>query len=255
MQDIIQMTAGLEAPAEALKYSCKLCGSPSTLRFGLPHNKRAGHPIPDEPDDCWYYQCDACDFLFTPALDADDHTEIYDETYWNNQDPDWYGRVTETFRLVAMANELLHKRIDQLEILDFGCGMGAFLDMGHRSLNINVWGTDIIPPKFGRDWYLPDLGDRKFDVITACEVIEHLPNPRAIFDLIRSHLKSPGVFAFQTALWDPNVLDRTWWYLGPHNGHISLYSQRGFDHVFSEMGGVDRRMWSDYAGCQAWLFR
>jgi SAM-dependent methyltransferase len=214
----------------------------------------SNHPIPDEPDDCWYYQCENCKFLFTPALDDDDHTEIYDETYWNNQDPDWYGRVTETFRLVAMANELLHSQIDKFEVLDFGCGIGGFLDMAHRSLNINVWGTDIIPPKVGKEWFLKDLGDRKFDVITACEVIEHLPNPREVFDKIRSHLKSPGVFAFQTAQWDPSVLDRNWWYLGPGNGHISLYSREGLDYVFREMGGAGRRLWSEYPGCQAWLF-
>ncbi|WP_083269464.1 class I SAM-dependent methyltransferase [Bosea vaviloviae] len=235
--------------------SCKLCGNPSELQFGLPYNKRANHPIPDEPDDCWYYQCSHCNFLFTPALDENDHTEIYDDTYWNNQDPDWYGRVTETFRLVALANELLHKRLDEIEILDFGCGIGGFLDMSHRSLGLKTWGTDIIPPKVGKEWFLPDLGDKKFDVITACEVVEHLPDPRKIFDFIRAHLKSPGVFAFQTAQWDPASLDRDWWYLGPHNGHISLYSREGLTHVFNDMGGVDRRLWNNYAGLQAWLFK
>jgi SAM-dependent methyltransferase len=234
--------------------TCKICSSKAALKFGLPHSKRANFPIPDEPDDCFYYECENCKFLFTPALDADDHTEIYDEWYWENQDPDWYGRVTETFRLVTMANELLRRRTDELEILDFGCGIGGFLDMAHRSLGLKVWGTDIIPPKVGKDWFLPDLGDRKFDVIVACEVIEHLPNPREIFNLIRSHLKAPGVFAFQTAQWDPSSLGRDWWYLGPHNGHISLYSREAFDHVARDMGVTQRRLWNDYPGVQAWLF-
>lgn len=235
---------------------CKLCGSPATLRFGLPHNKKAGHPIPDEPDDCFYYQCEACNFLFTPALDANDHTEIYDETYWNNQDPDWYGRVGETFRLVALSNELLRSRLEDLDVLDFGCGIGGFLDLGRRSFGLNVWGTDIIPPKVGKDHFLPQpVEGRKFDVITACEVIEHLPNPRETFSAIRGMLKSPGVFAFQTAQWDPTALDRNWWYLGPHNGHISLYSREGLDHVFKDMRGSARRVFRDYPGIQAWLFK
>lgn len=235
-------------------WTCKLCGSHASLKFGLPYNKKANHAIPDEPDDCWYYQCDTCDFLFTPAIDDDDHTEIYDETYWNNQDPDWYGRVGETLRLVSVANELLGKKLEDLDILDFGCGIGGFLDMSHRSFQLNTWGTDIIPPKVGKEWFLKDLGGRKFDVITACEVIEHLPNPRSIFEFIRAHLKSPGVFAFQTALWDPSSLDRNWWYLGPHNGHISLYSRKGLDFVFNDMGASSRRIFKDYAGLQAWRF-
>src|SRR5271166_819021 len=233
---------------------CRLCGGMSRVVFGLPHNKKAGHPIPDEPDDCLYYQCDDCNFLFTPALDFENHTELYDETYWKNQDPEWYGRVSQTSRLVALANEMLKQQLDQLEILDFGCGVGAFLELGRKDLALNVWGADINPPKVGKKWFLEDLGERKFDVITACEVIEHLPNPLAVFAKIRQHLKSPGVFAFQTGQWDPKLLGRDWWYLGPHNGHISLYSREGLDHVFEDMGGADRRTWTSYPGCQAWLF-
>ncbi|RBP15911.1 tetratricopeptide repeat protein [Roseiarcus fermentans] len=244
-----------EADDDRRLLNCKLCGGVSRVVFGLPHNKKAGHPIPDEPDDCMYYQCDDCNFLFTPALDLDDHTEIYDEEYWNKQDPDWYGRVSQTLRLVAMANEMLQKRLDQIEILDFGSGAGAFVQSGRTDLGLNVWGTDIIAPHLGKDWFLADLGERKFDVITCCEVIEHLPNPREVFAKIRRHLKSPGVFAFQTAWWDPAQLGRDWWYLGPHNGHISLYSREGLAHVFKDMGGAERRMWNDYPGCQAWLFR
>jgi len=245
----------IQLPVKRSNATCKLCGNDATVQFGLPYSKKTGHPIPDEPDDCWYYQCDNCSFLFTDAIDhQEDHTTIYDETYWENQDPDWYGRVTETFRLVALSNELLNIRLDRAEILDFGCGIGGFVEMGRKSLNLNVWGTDIIPPKVGKEWYLSDLGNRKFDIITSCEVIEHLPNPRKIFDLVRRHLKPRGVFAFQTAQWDPNGLNRDWWYLGPNNGHISLYSADGLTHVFNDMGGISRRLWNDYAGVQAWLF-
>jgi SAM-dependent methyltransferase len=245
----------LDVAVDSRLLPCKLCGQESRVVFGLPHNKRANHPIPDEPDDCWYYQCDNCSFLFTPALDEADHTTIYDETYWTVQDGDWYGRVSQTLRLVAMANELLRKRIDRFEILDFGCGTGAFVEVGRKHLALNVWGTDINPPKVGAEWFLPDPGERKFDVITACEVIEHLPNPREVFASLRQRLNSPGVFAFQTAQWDPAQLGRDWWYLGPHNGHISLYSREGLDYVFSKLGGAGRRMWNEYPGVQAWLFK
>lgn len=130
----------LNLPEKQNGLRCKLCGGFASYKFGLPYNKRANHPIPDEPDDCWYYECEKCHFLFTDALDYDkDHTEIYDDTYWEKQDPDWYGRVSETFRLVALANEMLNIRLDQAEILDFGCGIGGFLEMGRRGLPPEKW--------------------------------------------------------------------------------------------------------------------
>ncbi len=131
--------------------------------------RRPGTLFPNEPDDCYYYRCSRCNFLFTDVLDAEDHAALYNETYWNNQDPDWHGRVTETFRLVFLANELLRKRGEDLEILDFGCGMGTFVESARKSLSFDAWGTDLIKPRFGLEWFLPDLGDKKFDVVTACE--------------------------------------------------------------------------------------
>jgi len=234
---------------------CKLCGQPAHFVFALPHNKKTGHPIPDEPDDCPYFECTACGFLYTPARDDYDQSAIYDQAYWEKQDPDWSGRTGETLRLVMVANELLHKKSEELEILDFGCGMGCFVDLGRRSLGLQTWGTDIIPPKFGTEYFLTDLGDKQFDIITACEVIEHLPDPVVSFRTMRDHLKSPGVIAFQTAYWDHEVLGRDWWYLGPHNGHISLYSADALTYLFIKLGGSSRRIFRDYAGTQAWLFK
>jgi SAM-dependent methyltransferase len=249
------VATAFELPPRREYLPCKLCGFRAPLAFGLPSTKKTGHPIPDAADDSWYYQCETCRFLFSDVLDhRESHAGVYDDTYWENQDPDWYGRVAETFRLVALANELLKIRLDRAEILDFGCGIGGFLEIGRRSLNLNVWGTDIIAPKVGKDYFLPDLGGRKFDIIVSCEVIEHLPDPRATFDKIKAHLKPRGVFAFQTAQWDPKAVGRDWWYLGPDNGHISLYSREGLTHVFRQMGGRRRRLWNGYPGLQAWLF-
>lgn len=234
--------------------ACKVCGSVANLKFALPKSKKTGHPIPDLPNDAPYYECTNCGFLFTDAMDELDHTEIYSDEYWEKQDPDLFGRVSETMRLVLLANDLLRGRSDQLDVLDFGCGGGAFVEIGRNTLQMNVWGTDINPPKLGKEWFLPNLGEKQFDVIVSCEVIEHLPDPKATFALIRSHLKSPGIFAFQTAYWDGDSLDRTWWYLGPDNGHISLYSPKTFDFLANELGASDRRLWKDYPGLQAWRF-
>jgi SAM-dependent methyltransferase len=222
------------------------------VAFSLPRSKKTGCPIPDLPDDCAYYLCSACGFCFATLLDSADHAEIYDESYWTGQDPDWYGRVSETLRLVLLANQLALRAPDGLEILDFGCGMGTFVETCRRNLQLDAWGTDIIRPKFGVEHFLPKV-DRKFDIVVACEVMEHIPTPRETFRDIRNMLKPGGVFAFQTAEYD-RVTGRDWWYVGPDNGHISLYSRGALDSLFQQLGGHSRLFWRNYPGVQAWRF-
>lgn len=247
------MASGQTGIVHAPTPACKICGAPTIVKFALPVTKKTGHAIPELPDDCPYFECVRCKFLFSTHLDAADHTEVYGDDYWNNQDPDWYGRVSETLRLVLLANSLLRRAPYELEILDFGCGIGAFLDMAARSLQLEAWGTDIIPPKVGKERFLPQV-DRKFDLIVSCEVIEHLPRPKETFRQLRSWLKPGGAIAFQTAYYDPIACGRDWWYVGPDNGHISLYSPATFDHLFADLGGARRTMWRGYAGLQAWVF-
>lgn len=73
------------------------------------------------------------------------------------------------------------------------------------------------------------------------------------FRAIRGMLKPGGIVAFQTAEYD-HVNGRDWWYVGPDNGHISLYSRGAFDSLFKQLGGCSRLMWRQYPGVQAWQF-
>jgi SAM-dependent methyltransferase len=231
---------------------CKICGETAVETFRLPRSKLTGQTIPEAPDDCTYYECNRCRFCFTNILDDEDHAAVYDESYWNNQDPDWHGRVTETLRLVLLANTLLAKDPAQIKILDFGCGMGTFIQTAREKLNMLAWGNDIIEPKFGKEFFLKELPEKKFDIIVSCEVLEHLPFPYEILKEALRSLKPGGVFAFQTAYYDPDVCKRDWWYIGPANGHVSLYSVGSFDVLFHKLGGVTRMMWNNYPGIQAW---
>ena len=160
--------------------TCKICQHPAMEVFRLPSTKLTGYDIPNAPDDCIYYECTHCQFCFSHILDEVTHAHVYDEQYWTNQDPDWSGRVNQTLRLVLLANTMLGKNPWELEILDFGCGMGTFVQATREQLQMRVWGHDIIQPKFGTDFYLPTLPQKQFDIIVSCEVIEHLPFPLAM---------------------------------------------------------------------------
>ncbi len=233
---------------------CKICGSNTRNVFSLPSSKLAGQPIPASEDDCPYFECESCFFLFCEIHDKIDHSSLYDESYWDKQDPDWGGRVNQTLRLVLMANKILNSNPWELKILDFGCGMGTFVESARAQLQLEAWGTDIIKPKFGLEWYIAQPPMAQFDVVVSCEVIEHLPRPFEIISQIKTYLRPGGVFSYQTAQYDPAVCGRDWWYLGPANGHISLYSREAFDVLAERLGVGTKLMWNNYPGLQAWQF-
>jgi hypothetical protein len=83
--------------------------------------------------------------------------------------------------------------------------------------------------------------------------MEHIPTPVETFRAIRRMLKPGGAFAFQTAEYD-RVSGRDWWYVGPDNGHISLYSRGALDSLFKQLDGRSRLMWGNYPGVQSWQF-
>lgn len=247
------MEATKEVPVDQkLVAKCKICGGHAIEKFSLPKSKLTGHPIPDLDSDCPYFECTDCRFLFSSIMDSVDQTALYDEGYWENQDPDWSGRVNQTLRLILMANKILCRNPWDLKVLDLGCGMGTFVACAREQLQMQAWGYDIIEPKFGKEWFVTELPVEKYDVIVACEVIEHFTDPVRVLTRSLKALKPAGVFAFQTAYYDPAACNRDWWYVGPANGHVSLYSKAAFEKLACRLNVVEKLIWDDYLGLQAW---
>ncbi len=97
-------------------------------------------------------------------------------------------------------------------ILDIGCGTGAWLETlaynGFRDLvgidvDTNQFGTDVATCSKVNLNIDANLGleDKKFGLITAIEVIEHLENPGRFFNHVTKHLDEDGYFLMTT----PNI--------------------------------------------------
>ena len=78
----------------------------------------------------------------------------------------------------------------------------------------------------------------RFDLITCFEVMEHLPFPdRTVTDIGRL-LADEGILLFSTLTQPANFdeLGLRWWYVGPRNGHVSLYSRCSLTILFEKNG-------------------
>jgi len=97
-------------------------------------------------------------------------------------------------------------------LLEIGCGHGAFLgslDRPWRAFGSDV-SADAIKIARARTplaHFVLASGDalpfrRKFDVIVAFDVLEHVPDVGAAFDQIAEHLLPDGVFVFVVPVYD-----------------------------------------------------
>ena len=92
-------------------------------------------------------------------------------------------------------------------ILDLGAGAGIVQQMNFRGLAARVCGVDLDPRVIDNpmldEGKIADAGgipypDATFDLVFADNVLEHLPDPLAVFRDIARVLKPGGVFLFKT---------------------------------------------------------
>jgi 2-polyprenyl-3-methyl-5-hydroxy-6-metoxy-1,4-benzoquinol methylase len=99
----------------------------------------------------------------------------------------------------------------ETEVLDIGCGTGAWLERLAEAGFHKLYGIDINISNFeskkatclqaNLDFDDLDLGDKKFGLITAIEVLEHLESPGRLFCQVKRYLDEDGYFLITT----PNI--------------------------------------------------
>ncbi len=103
--------------------------------------------------------------------------------------------------------------------LDIGCNDGTLLsfyprwverfgvDPGEHVEEIGDWAWTGRSPFPSKDLDAA-FGDKKFDIVTAVSIIEHVDDPRGFLKRVKALLADDGVFALET-LYAPMVLTRT----------------------------------------------
>lgn len=165
-----------------------------------------------------YLQCTVCRLVFVPPaqrLDAVREKAEYDLHDNDPADPG-YRRF-----LARLAGPLLARLPAASEGLDFGCGPGPALSMmlaaeGHR--------VALYDPFYAPD---PEMLTRRYDFITASEVVEHLHRPGAELERLWGMLRPGGVLGLMTKLViDADAFAR--WHYKNDPTHVCFFSRDTF---------------------------
>lgn len=158
-------------------------------------------------------RCNSCGLVFNnPQIFKRAIAEIYTEDYYKSAFP---ALGYEDY--AANKNDIQHsfrRRMPQLKkyargnsLLDVGSACGFFLEVAAEfgfspeGIDCSRWATDFsrknlpFPVYTGLLDTYPWPADKKYDVITCWDVIEQLPDPKAVFTKIYDLLAPNGILA------------------------------------------------------------
>lgn len=217
---------------------CPVCNGASELVAHVDFNKsceeRNGVHLPNAATPIAYHLCPDCGFCFAPAIQnwsIDDFAHrIYNDDYVI-VDPDYLN--VRPYHSASTLKNMFGAVAGNISHLDYGGGDGLLSSILRQS----EWNSQSYDPFVDGEHAIPS--NQKFDLITAIEVFEHVPDPRALMCRLSSLLAPDGIVFFTTLLSDGQIYPGqklNWWYAAPRNGHISLYSKQSLKQLASDHG-------------------
>ena len=224
---------------------CPVCGSATTFA-GAIQSSFSGRSFE-------LASCPTCHYSFV-VDPRTDFAALYDQQYYRGRGADHTvdyereladSRTVRVYEWRAMLEIIEHLRgpLFGVRWLDYGCGLGGFVRYA-RNLGIEAYGFEEgYAAERIRQADLPrievsDLGSapESFDVVSAIEVVEHLPQPIPVLQRIAGLLRSGGLFFLTTGNAEPfrGRLER-WSYVQP-DIHVGYFEPGTLDVAFRRVG-------------------
>jgi len=170
-----------------------------------------------------YFRCFECGFIFT------EEPYWLEEAYSSAITGSDVGLVRRNYHLSKIARVLIATFFDSKgRFLDFAGGYGLFVRIMRDNGQDFRWFDRSCANLFAGG-FAADLKDgRRYDLVTAFEVFEHLVDPIAGLDEI---LRCTGSILCTTDLLpEPAPKPDKWWYYGlEHGQHVSFYTRKSLE--------------------------
>lgn len=175
-----------------------------------------------------YFKCSECELIFADPqakIAETSEKEIYD-LHQNEPTDEGYRRF-----LSLLTEPLLERVHAGAEGLDFGCGPGPTLNLMLEDAGIHMALYDI--------FYYPDKAplQRRYDLVTCTEVVEHFNAPAASWPILVSLLKERAWLAVMTSLFTREAPEAflAWQYKNDPT-HVSFYTPKTMQWLANRFG-------------------
>ena len=216
-----------------------------------------------------YFVCSDCRTLVAAVMPGpeiaqveDEEHDFYGRRYWfeyqerdlGNPDITVRARSDLPERCVHWLRTVLRYRLPPARALDVGCGPGAFVMLLGRAgyeakgLELSPWVVEFARKTFDVPVLLGPIEEQSLapgsiDIVTMMDVLEHLRDPVATLDAVRSAMADDGILVIQTPSVPPDLsmdemvaANHPFLPLMRERGHLFLFGRAGLRSLLERVG-------------------
>ncbi|EPY6472742.1 methyltransferase domain-containing protein [Clostridium sporogenes] len=199
-----------------------------------------------------WVKCKKCGLIYTNLIPSEESMDEFYFQVWKERRKG--GKYTNVDNSIEFLISMSNKRLEKLEniykkkgsILDIGTGIGVFTGVAKErgwqveGLEFNKNDCEYAKKNFGitllQENFYDFSNDRKYDVVTMFEVIEHLRTPLKDLKKIGEIVKKDGMFVIATPIVDSlhakkEGLNAANWYVVAHLSYFSFDVLKNYLHL------------------------